>query len=293
MNMNASLALLLGSLLAAQCLTGCQRHDSTSQNTNQPAISGTLQTQQPVTLQAPARLELQLTDVSSSEGQSVVVAKTTLNDIQRLPVAYSLPYDADRINEKHRYMVEARLYANNVLRYATDTPHAALTQGNGNQVDVVVVAVGEASKATISTPMQAGNFVQGELRTADGATLYRAAMQGSSISWLDEERSNKTPQPLQARYEFKGALLQRYQDGSGIEIVFDERGRPERLSRNGKPAELKQEADLISAVRNRAELLRAHALARHETQAHREATENWQGSAGLTNFGSTSQSTTH
>jgi hypothetical protein len=56
--------------------------------------------------------------------------------------------------------------------------------------------------------------------------------------------------------------------------VFDEAGKPKSMTRQSKAVDIKTEMTAINAVRNRAALLRADALAKRESQLHRKATKN-------------------
>lgn len=257
-------------LLTALCeLGGCAKPPAAT-----PAITGTLSYRTPVELGKDTVLELRLTDVSVSEGAAPEIARVTLRDVRALPYAYSLPYDPAHIDPAHRYTVDARLSSAGQLRFATDMAYEVLTQGHTTQRDVVLIAVGsnESTLPAMAQNQPGGDSFRGELRTAQGVSLYRAGLQDGSIRWLEEDRSNGTPQPLHARYEFKGALLTRYADSSSLEVNFDERGRPSTLTRQQHALQLNEHIDALNTIRNQAALLRSHALAVHEAQIHRQAT---------------------
>ncbi|MGD9842116.1 MAG: YbaY family lipoprotein [Steroidobacteraceae bacterium] len=278
MNTSTKYLLLASILLLSACAKKPEQ--------NQPGITGMLSYSTPVTFTDSTRLELQLTDVSVNDGPALQVASTTVQNLSELPYQYALPYPQQAINPKHRYTIEARIYSGQTLRFATDTAYEVLTMGKPQQQNLQVVAAGSNENAVLNTPAPVGETVfQGELRTANEVTLYRTGLLERHIVWLAEERSNDTPQPIQARYEYKGALLQHYRDSTGLEVQFDLRGRPEHMQRQQQVLEIQQQTDTLASIRNRAELLRSHALATREAQAHRQATEQWQGNSGLTQFG--------
>ncbi len=260
--------LVLASVLPG-LIGGCSREPATAVT----QITGLVQYQTPIELESGATLELRLTDVSGEDG-AVEVASSTVSRLKSLPYQYALPYEADRIDVQRRYMVEARIFIGDKPRFSTDTAYPVLTQGNGAVRNITVIAVGASDPSRVydtDTPPEASVF-HGELRRDREVTLYKIGIQDGSIHWLEEDRSNGTPQTLHARYEFKGALIMRYADTSPMEISFDERGRPTGIVRNGKALQLSEQGEVITAVRNRAALLRSHALASRETQSHRKTT---------------------
>ncbi|HVY23772.1 MAG TPA: YbaY family lipoprotein [Steroidobacteraceae bacterium] len=263
--MNFRLPLLLIACIAL-ALSGCSVRKSSA-----TAITGTIIYSTPVDFSGGAQLQLLLLDVSA-EGASPQVADTT-TDIGHLPYQYSLPYDASKINAAHRYTISARIYVNKSLQYATDSSNEVLTQGRGNHADFAVVRAGGNEIAAAST-VTAPEIFSGELHNKDGVTLYRAGLTDGHVNWLEEDRSNGTPTPAHNRYEFKGALLIHYVDGSPMEIMFDDTGKPRSVTRAGKSVAVADAMKDINAARNRGAMLRSLALAQRESQLHRKETKN-------------------
>lgn len=249
--------------------TGCAREPSAAAT----QITGTISYRTPIDFEAGATLQLRLSDVSVSDGPALTIANITIADLQALPYQYALPYDANKIDPQHRYTVDARILTENKLRFSTDTAYGVLTQGSGAQRNIEVIAIGgnepTATRDLNSQPN--ASVFRNELRTAQEVSLYQAGMQDGHILWLEEDRSNGTPQALHARYEFKGALILRYVDTSPLEVNFDVRGRPTGIVKNRQALKLGEQTELINAIRNRAELLRSHALAANEAKSHRQA----------------------
>jgi len=267
--MNFRLPLLLVLCLTLG-VTACS-----SRKTPETAITGTVGYSSMVDFPGKARLQLLLLDVSA-EGASPEVATTTTT-IEQLPAQYSLPYDATKISATHRYTISARVYVDNALKYATDStnevPAQGLIKGTGSHMDFAVIAAGSNEVSATHTEV-ATQIIHGEIRNASDISLYRAGLVDGHINWLEEDRSNGTPVPAHNRYEFKGALLIHYKDTSPCEIAFDETGKPKSVTRGGKTMEVAKEMDAINAVRNRASLLRSHALAHQASLQHRKETKN-------------------
>jgi len=272
--MNRCARLVSLGLIGIGLLGACSKQTAPS---NTAGITGTLSYREPVNFESDTQLQLQLTDVSA-QGPAVEVASVAINNLRALPYQYTLAYDPKRIDSTHRYTISARIYSGTQLKFATDTALAVLTQGNSAQADIPVIAAGTnessvVANAAASSSTGDAEIFQGDLRSGNEVALYRAGFTANHIAWLEEDRTNGTPQPLHARYEFKGALLLHYSDNTGFEFACNENGRPISVSRNKQVLAVTQETSAINAARNRAALLRSHALASREIKAHRLATK--------------------
>lgn len=234
-------------------------------------VTGTVTYSEAVDFHNKAQLQILLTDVSA-EGASPEVASSTM-DITQLPVAYVLSYETEKINPAHRYTISARIRVNGTLQYATDTAIEVLTQGKTNHADFMVALAGSSVNGAMTNAV-VGETFNGNITNGSDIALYRAGIADGHVIWLEEDRSNGTPTPAHNSYKFKGALLTYYNDTTPLEIQFDETGKPISVNRNGKLADIKSEMAAINAARNRAALLRADALSKRESQAHRKATKN-------------------
>lgn len=106
-----------------------------------------------------------------------------------------------------------------------------------------------------------GQFAPGGI-----AASYRATFSDGQIKSLEETRE---PNAQTGTYEFQGARLMKYQGaalGSSdkVELEFDERGKVV-VSRAG---DNEVKAEEISAIRDRAQSLRSHAVAHHGVRGH-------------------------
>lgn len=110
-----------------------------------------------------------------------------------------------------------------------------------------------------------GSFAPGGIQAS-----YRATFNDGQIRTIDETR-----QPTAAAaaprgiYEFRGARLLKYQGAAlrsadNLALEFDLQGKV-LVARAG---EKNASAEEISAIRDRAQLLRSHAVARHAVRGH-------------------------
>jgi hypothetical protein len=106
-----------------------------------------------------------------------------------------------------------------------------------------------------------GKFAPGGI-----ATSYRATFSDGQIKSLEETRE---PNAQTGAYEFLGARLMKYQgvalrSAEKIELQFDQQGKVLVNRAGGKAAS----AEEISAIRDRAQSLRSHAVAHHDVRDH-------------------------
>src|SRR5437868_13168366 len=96
-----------------------------SRKTPQTVITGTIGYSTMVDFHGKAKLQLLLLDVSAEDTSPEIATATS--DVKQLPVQYSLPYDASKINATHRYTISARIYVDDAVKYATDNTIEVLT----------------------------------------------------------------------------------------------------------------------------------------------------------------------
>lgn len=106
-----------------------------------------------------------------------------------------------------------------------------------------------------------GRFAPGGISAS-----YRATFSDGHITSLEETRE---PSAQAGAYEFHGARLMKYQGaalGSAekIELQFDQQGKV-LVARAGSR---EVSAEEISAIRDRAQSLRSHAVAQHDVRGH-------------------------
>lgn len=112
----------------------------------------------------------------------------------------------------------------------------------------------------------APNEFRGSFAPGGIAATYRAVFNDGKIQSLEETR---TATSQVGTYEFLGARLMKYRGaalGSNdtIELEFDQQGKV--LSARAGDREVSKEE--ITAIRDRAQSLRSHAVAQHDVQGH-------------------------
>lgn len=268
-------------------ITGCARDDGAEDTSvESAAVAGTVTYVDGTPLGQDAVLEMQLLDVSTEDTPAVIGSQRTRNPGQ-IPLHFKLDYAADVIDPTHRYTVQARIFEGDVLRFATDTAYPVITDGNPQVVDVQVVPVGSAPAAG-NTPVNdasaestAAPPISGQVTTPAGTADYLAYLEGERLVRIEEERT-LVDRVTRAEYQYQDGRLLRYiemnrvrstpEGGAGTDIMldfaFDDTGEllAARKTIGEQPAR-PQESE-IEAARNRADLLRSHALALQATRTH-------------------------
>lgn len=108
-----------------------------------------------------------------------------------------------------------------------------------------------------------GSFAPGGI-----AATYRARFSEGKIQSLEETR---TASSQTGTYEFLGARLMKYHGAAlnsndTIELEFDEQGRVLKARAGDKEVGAEQ----ITAIRDRAQSLRSHAVSQHSVQGHEQ-----------------------
>ena len=98
------------------------------------------------------------------------------------------------------------------------------------------------------------------------AATYRARFSDGKIQSLEETRK---PSSQTGTYEFLGARLMKYRGAAlhstdTIELEFDEQGKVLKAQAGDKEVS----AEEITAIRDRAQSLRSHAVSRHSVKGH-------------------------
>jgi uncharacterized lipoprotein YbaY len=111
-----------------------------------PTIRGTVSFAEAVTLESTWRLLVQLEDVSVEDGPRTIVTSYSNNELNELPLRYSMTYVQTEIDSRNRYNVSASIYDDTdptapALIYTTVQSYPVLTQGFGNEADVVLSRV--------------------------------------------------------------------------------------------------------------------------------------------------------
>ena len=110
------------------------------------------------------------------------------------------------------------------------------------------------------------DVIEAALPMGNVAATYRASFEEGQLKRIAEERKPQGATARRGKYVFYGARLIEYsgaalQSDATLELRFDMQGG--LMSTADKPDDAE-----LSAIRNRAQLLRSHALARRSTRGH-------------------------
>lgn len=107
-----------------------------------------------------------------------------------------------------------------------------------------------------------------EINAGDSKTVYVPEFNNDQLISIEEHRTSSRGQ-AQARYEFQGARLLRYSGAAfetedQLELEFNLQGAVVSATLSTQPASQQE----ITRARERAQLLRSHALAQQATRTH-------------------------
>ena len=119
-----------------------------------------------------------------------------------------------------------------------------------------------------SLPAESADVLRAKLTAGGIATEYAALFEADQLGSILERRSVGSA-TLDGEYAFKGARLIEYRgakvgDAAQVELQFDMQG----ILQSGQGPNVSEED--IRAIRNRAQLLRSHALAQCATKMHQQ-----------------------
>lgn len=135
---------LLSVSLALATLSACghQTRSSSGDLTGGATLTGTVAYRERVALPPDAAAEISLIDATIQDKAATVVAKTTVkSEGKQVPLAFTLRYDAGRIDKKHLYTVRAVIRSGDELLWTTDIVRAVITQGNPTDVALMLTRV--------------------------------------------------------------------------------------------------------------------------------------------------------
>ena len=125
----------------------CYQVASPEEPANYSTVTGTLTYLVRMALPPQAVAQVQLLDLSRSEGTDTppaLVAEEKFTLGQRgVPLPFTLKVDSSKIDPKHTYGVSARISLLGQVRFASKEPSKVLTQGNPTKVDMVLLPTGK------------------------------------------------------------------------------------------------------------------------------------------------------
>ncbi|WP_197047049.1 YbaY family lipoprotein [Paucibacter sp. KBW04] len=118
-------------------------------------VQGTVAYRQRMAMPPNAVLQVQVADVSLMDAPAKVLAESREEfGGRQVPLRFNLKVPKSAIDERHRYAVSARIMIGDRLAFISTEHNGVLTQGQGNQVDLLLQAVGSAP--TAAKPESAG-----------------------------------------------------------------------------------------------------------------------------------------
>jgi uncharacterized lipoprotein YbaY len=116
--------------LAAAPIAGCHREP--------PVVVGTATYRQGVALPKDAAFAAALLDVPPAGAPMSVVAMTLTRAPAEPPIAFRIPFDAERLRASHRYLIRAQLTSKGKVLLGVDQPYAPPDRGNGPPVTLTL-----------------------------------------------------------------------------------------------------------------------------------------------------------
>ena len=95
-----------------------------------------------VFLPSDAELEIQLHDISLSDGEAPAIARTKIVPAEKLPLEFSLSYDRRHIRRGRTYAISGTIRSGNQLLFANEATHLVFSHANQSHVKLRLVAVG-------------------------------------------------------------------------------------------------------------------------------------------------------
>ena len=129
---------LMIAMLGAALLAACGGEGGKNGRT-MPAVTGTVQFDQRVTVPPDATLNVRLVDASNVNQKAQTVASTTVTQLGRPPIAFAVEYEKGRIDSARNYTIEADIRQGTDVLFLTGAKYQVLTQGKGNHVDLVLI----------------------------------------------------------------------------------------------------------------------------------------------------------
>jgi putative lipoprotein len=117
-----------------------------------PVLSGTATYRERIALPPSAVFEATLEDVTRADVTAEVIGRYAAGPAGQVPIPFSIPYDASRIQPGRRYAVRARILVDDRPMFATAESQPVLTPGAPDRVTLVL------RRATASVPTLHGTY---------------------------------------------------------------------------------------------------------------------------------------
>jgi len=120
-------------------LKDCQLDKPLKASRAAASITGTVSYLERITLPPNAVMQVRLEDVSLADAPAKTIAqqRIPLGDRQ-VPVPFELKFDPTKIDERHTYVVTARIVVDDQLRFLSDKAYPVLTRDNPLRVEMIL-----------------------------------------------------------------------------------------------------------------------------------------------------------
>ena len=117
----------------------CQLDEPVKASPAAGSITGTVSYLERIALPPNAIIQVRLEDVALADAPAKTIAqeRITLGDRQ-VPIPFELKFDPKTIEEKHTYVVTARILVDDKLRFLSDKAYPVLTRNNPVRVEMIL-----------------------------------------------------------------------------------------------------------------------------------------------------------
>jgi putative lipoprotein len=119
-------------------------------------ISGSIMYRERIALGADAVAEVELVDVSLADAPSKIVAEIRFDEPGQVPIGFEIDYDAEDIDERFTYAIQARIYERGELRFMTTSHYPVLTRDSASHDLDIVLQMVTSEEPDEATPTELG-----------------------------------------------------------------------------------------------------------------------------------------
>ena len=105
------------------------------------SVTGTVSHRERIALTPDAVIEIKLVGISRADAPAITVGEQVIQNPGQVPIAFEIGYNADDIDERFTYAVQARIMEGDRLAFINDTAYHVITRGSPTNVDLVLVVV--------------------------------------------------------------------------------------------------------------------------------------------------------
>ena len=105
---------------------------------SEAVLSGTVTYRERIELPPGAVVEVKLLDVSRMDVAAEVIAEAVIRSEHQVPIRFELAYHPERIDQRHRYSVQARILVDGRLWFNSTQAVPVLTGGYPDVVDILL-----------------------------------------------------------------------------------------------------------------------------------------------------------